>query len=98
MRRLIKLGTATYVAADTVVHINAVTPGSPEDIKVQGVKEHGSFKLYDCTGGKQVNSVVITESDRMYLTNHTIETIAERVFGRDKQNKKAKSEEKPEEE
>lgn len=84
MRRLIKLGTSTYIAADTIVHISEAKKNNDVEAEVRGVMQHDCCRVYDCTGGKELNTVVITESNRMYLTNHTLATLTARIFGSDK--------------
>ena len=77
---LLNIGFGNVVAADRVVAI--VTPGSaPVKRMKDSARESG--KLVDATQGRRTRAVIVTDSDHVILSAVGVETITQRLEGRE---------------
>ena len=86
MLRLINIGFGNMIAADRIIAI--VSPDSaPVKRLVQEARERG--RIIDATQGRRTRAVIVTDSEHVVLSAIQPETVANRVNGRDTEEKEA---------
>ncbi|MBD3366979.1 MAG: DUF370 domain-containing protein [Candidatus Eisenbacteria bacterium] len=77
---LLNIGFGNVVAAERVVAV--VTPGSAP-VKRMKDSAKASGRLVDATQGRRTRAVIVTDSDHVILSAVGVETITQRLEGRD---------------